>query len=237
VRTLTFDRDDAGRLTDASDPSATYAFALDDAGRVTSETQTLAALSFDIEYASTFNDNGARTQLQAILDGTNDFRNTYTRDNISRVTRIDQEDVSGGNTLAEKRIDLACNDYGNLRKIARYADIAATEFVANTFLDYDEFGRVIEIFHTMDSTAPEEGWGTDILAGYLVEWDAANRVTSIDSYIDGLSEFAYDNSDQLLDADHTSQSDEDYSFDDNGNRTMTGYTTGDNNQLTSDGRR
>ena len=69
----------------------------------------------------------------------------------------------------------------------------------------------------------------------IIDWDAASRVTAIDSYIDGLSEFDYDNSDQLLDADHTSQTDESYSFDDIGNRTMTGYTTGDNNQRTSDG--
>ncbi len=45
----------------------------------------------------------------------------------------------------------------------------------------------------------------------------------------------YDDNGQLTAATHSYQSNESYSYDSTGNRTNTGYTTGDNNQLTSDG--
>jgi RHS repeat-associated protein len=46
--------------------------------------------------------------------------------------------------------------------------------------------------------------------------------------------FIYDARDQLLGIDHSNQTDETYGYDDNGNRTTTGYQTGPNNQLLSD---
>jgi RHS repeat-associated protein len=44
-----------------------------------------------------------------------------------------------------------------------------------------------------------------------------------------------DSTSQLTATDHSFQTDESYSYDANGNRTMTGYTTGTNNRLTGDG--
>ena len=76
-----------------------------------------------------------RTQLSAILDGTADFRNTFTLDDMSRATQIDQHDVSGGNIVADKRIDLTYNDYGNIERIARYASLDTSEHVASTFAE------------------------------------------------------------------------------------------------------
>jgi len=45
----------------------------------------------------------------------------------------------------------------------------------------------------------------------------------------------YDATSQLTAADHSYQTDESYTYDDNGNGTMSGSDTGDNNQLLSDG--
>lgn len=47
--------------------------------------------------------------------------------------------------------------------------------------------------------------------------------------------FSYDATSQLTDADHSYQTDEAYEYDENGNRTSTGYQTGTNNRLLSDG--
>jgi RHS repeat-associated protein len=73
------------------------------------------------------------------------------------------------------------------------------------------------------------------LASYQYAYDVGSRFTSIDSYLDGLTEYTHDNTDQLTGADHTGQTDESYEYDENGNRTMSGYDTGNNNQLLSDG--
>jgi RHS repeat-associated protein len=76
--------------------------------------------------------------------------------------------------------------------------------------------------------------GTNLFAAYAWTYDARNRVTQFTSQ-DGTSDYTYDDTDQLTGADHSYQTDESYSYDANGNRTMTGYQTGTNNRLTNDG--
>ncbi|HUY36053.1 MAG TPA: hypothetical protein VMV69_25160, partial [Pirellulales bacterium] len=58
------------------------------------------------------------------------------------------------------------------------------------------------------------------------------------SSIDGTATYSYDTTNQVPGASYTGTNqpaNEAYSFDKNGNRTNTGFTTGTNNQLTSDG--
>ena len=52
---------------------------------------------------------------------------------------------------------------------------------------------------------------------------------------DGTSDYGYDVTSQLTSAVHSFQTNESYSYDASGNRTMTGYQTGTDNRLTSDG--
>ncbi len=63
---------------------------------------------------------------------------------------------------------------------------------------------------------------------------AAGRITQMVSQ-DGTSSYGYDSKSQLTSATHTYQTNESYSYDNNGNRTMTGYQTGADNRLTNDG--
>ncbi len=60
------------------------------------------------------------------------------------------------------------------------------------------------------------------------------RITQMVSQ-DGTSTYGYDAKSELTAATHTFQSNESYSYDNNGNRTMTGYQTGSDNRLTNDG--
>ena len=59
--------------------------------------------------------------------------------------------------------------------------------------------------------------------------------TAFASLADGTAEYSYDLTDQLIGADYNYQDDEDYTYDANGNRTFSGYVTGDNNLVLSDG--
>ncbi|WP_342596957.1 RHS repeat-associated core domain-containing protein [Cyanobacterium aponinum UTEX 3222] len=72
------------------------------------------------------------------------------------------------------------------------------------------------------------------MAFYDLTYDTGSRITQIVD-IDGTSSFAYDTRNQLLEANHSDIDDESYSYDDNGNRTLSGYVTGVNNELLSDG--
>ncbi len=87
-------------------------------------------------------------------------------------------------------------------------------------------------------------WGTGTLAGYKYGYDAASRITGMESYwynsgndvgVPSSSAYSYDFTSQLTGADHSGLGDEAYSYDANGNRTMAGYSTGLNNLLQSDG--
>jgi YD repeat-containing protein len=60
------------------------------------------------------------------------------------------------------------------------------------------------------------------------------RITQMVSQ-DGTSTYGYDSKSQLTSATHSYQSSETYTFDHNGNRTMSGYQTGTDNRLTNDG--
>ena len=79
---------------------------------------------------------------------------------------------------------------------------------------------------------------TETLANYAWDYDAADRIIQLTSP-DRISNYHYDSTNQLIEADHSYQNDETYSYDGNGNRTNTGDNTGDNtgenNRLQSDG--
>jgi len=235
VRTLSLAYSSAGDLATASDPAASYTYTYDSLGRVTNESQTIDGLTPTIQYQSTYDVASRRTQLQAQLGSTADFKNVYTYDNLNRLTVLEQQGTSGGNTVAQKRADFAYDASGAYTQIKRYADLSGFEFVANSFYSYDGIGRLTKLLHTEDTSAPGSGWGTEPLAGYLYAYDAASRFTSIDSYVDGVTNYTHDDTNQLTGADHTGQTDETYAYDANGNRTMSGYDIDPNNQIASDG--
>jgi hypothetical protein len=60
----------------------------------------------------------------AKIGATNDFRNDYTYDRLSRVTRVTQQDQSGGHIVADKRVDFGYLNDGRFDTIKRYADLA-----------------------------------------------------------------------------------------------------------------
>jgi RHS repeat-associated protein len=140
---------------------------------------------------------------------------------------VTQQSQSGGSAVAEKRADFAYNAAGQFVEITRHADVAGQHLVASTEFTYDGLGRLLTLDHLDPDAVP--------LAGYEFAWDAASRIVSIDSLLDGLSEYTHDHTSQLTAADHATQTNEVYEYDENGNRVMSGHVIGDNNQLLSDG--
>ena len=79
------------------------------------------------------------------------------------------------------------------------------------------------------------GSGSGPLIDYTWTYDGLSRVVQFVSSSDGTVDYVYDDTSQLTGADYDYQSDETYSYDGAGNRTLSGYQTGVNNRLTSDG--
>jgi RHS repeat-associated protein len=240
-RTLEFEYDAGGNLLSASDPAAEYGYNYDRAGRVEDETQDIAGLNPEIAYAMLYNAAGYAESLSAMIGANDDFENTYGYDAAGHLTQILQAGQSGGNAVATKRVDIDYNSVGQFSQIRRWEDASATLHAGTTNYGYD-LGRIAKITHhsSVQALASGTSWGSDILAGYQYTYDNAWRMTSIDSYLDGLSEFSYDNTDQLTAADHdVGITDEAYSYDANGNRLYGVQAPGDldglNNRLATDG--
>ena len=129
--------------------------------------------------------------------------------------------------MAEKRVDFTYDDAGQWDAITRYADLAATDLVATGTYGYDATGRLTDLTYTKTTTLVDYDW----------VFDAASRMTQYVNSIDGTVDYTNDDAGQLTEADYDYQTDESYTYDDNGNRvTANGdtYVTGDNNQLLSD---
>jgi YD repeat-containing protein len=197
--------------------------------RRTSVLHDLAGLSFDVELMSEFDAAGNRTDLKALVNGTADFWNEYLYDNLHRTTSIEQHGAAGGSTVAEKRIDFAYDAASQWDTITRYANLLGTQLVAESTYAFDDAGRLVSLAHAK---------GTSVFADYAWTYDAANRITAFTNGVHASENvtYAYDDADQLTGADRSgSTNDETYSYDANGNRTNTGYATGDGNLLESDG--
>jgi YD repeat-containing protein len=78
--------------------------------------------------------------------------------------------------------------------------------------------------------------GETDLAGHAFTYDAASRITEIDSLIDGLTTYSYDTTIQLTAADFATQTDETHVSDANGNPEGASFEVGANNQVLSDGK-
>jgi RHS repeat-associated protein len=226
VHTISYDYDQASQLTDVSDAFADYHYDYDDLGRATTIIADLAGLTDDVVLTQDFDPAGLRTQLAAQIGTTDDFVNDYAYDQLGRMTRIEQHGVGGGNSVAEKRVDFAYNRASQFDTISRYADLAGTEFVAESAFEYDGRGRLVGLVHNQDTTT---------FADYGWTYDAADRMTAMTNSQHTAENvtYSYDDRGQLTGADYASLTDETYTYDDNGNRTGSGLFTGPNNRLST----
>src|SRR5262249_9336816 len=128
----------------------------------------------------------------------------------------------GGTGQTPLRIDLTWTANDRLATLTRYKNLAGTQLVGTTINTFDDAGNLTQIQHKDGSNANISTWA--------YSYDAANRLTSESLNGGTATNYGYDNADQLTSAGASS-----YSFDPNGNRTMSGYQTGTNNRLVSDG--
>ena len=231
-RTITSAFDAFGRPSSVSDPGGTHAFTYDNYDRTSKTTMTLTGLTPQIILDSTFDLASRQLTSSATIGTMKDYLKTFGFDANSQVTSIVQQQQTGGNSIAPKRVDYVYNAAGQpVTKIA-YAATTATSKVFDTSFNYDGIGHLTKLTHKN---------GTTVYADYTIKWDAASRITNFDfTYLSGgaakTGTYGYDNTDQLKTATYNGfQSNESYGYDANGNRNTNNFTVGTNNRLTSDG--
>ncbi|NLE36796.1 MAG: RHS repeat-associated core domain-containing protein, partial [Pirellulaceae bacterium] len=250
--------DAAGRLVeftvtdDDFDPNTenvSFVYSYDAAGYLTSVAWDFAGLTVasglpDVTLAYTYA-SGDLVGTQATIGATADFNNAYTYDSFGRLTRVTQTDVAGGNPVADKRADFAYTDAGQLKTIARYADLGGANLVATSTFTYDpSLGWLAGLVHEINNA------NQDVVAyAYTHQPDGQIDTLALDRDVDNTltsetRQFTYDQQGQLiqvsLDAGGGPATVEQYQYDAAGNRVSatvgsasSGYTPGRYNRLES----
>lgn len=123
------------------------------------------------------------------------------------------------------------NDRGDRVAADRYSDLAGTQQIGGSEMDYDDSGRITDITHRDAVDA--------VIADYNYDYGLANQLLK-ESHHGETIDYGYDLLGQLTSADRTVFPSEFYTYDANGNRVSShlhgsNYATGPNNQLVSDG--
>jgi RHS repeat-associated protein len=232
--TLNFTYDALGRMLSAGDQFASYVYAYDRLGRMTSSDAAIAGLVPTVTLTNAYDAAGRRTQVAATIGGNADFVTDYAYDQLGRTTSIRQyASPTSVLPIADKRVDFTYDFASQPVTLTRYADLSANQLVTATDYLFDQAGRLTGMTHSK---------GASIFADYDWTFDEANRMTRFESLIDGVADYTNDDTGQLTAAEYTAGAglptappDEQYVYDENGNRLNNGYTVGPNNQLISDG--
>ncbi len=215
TRTITNTYNAAGELTQISDPDSTYRYTYDLDGRMLSVsnqgTPNVPATVMTYGYDNVGND----LTITESINGITGVTTSHQFDALNRLTV---------NTQGNSRVDYTYNALSQVTNRKRYSDPTGTNLVAETTHTYDQLNRLTDIVHSN---------GANTISSYTQTYDEGSKITGITS-TDGVSTYTYDDTDQLVGADYNFQTDENYTYDDNGNRTNTGYVTGINNRLLED---
>jgi RHS repeat-associated protein len=210
---LTFSYDKNSNLVTAADYHGAYTMAYDALDRMTAVQEPFGQI-----LTSIFDPVGNRTVLQDSLGGTM----TSIYDAANRLTTRE----FGGSGQTPLRINMSYTTRNQLATETRYSDLAGTQTVGYSTLTYDAGSRLINLDH-------QNGSGTN-LANYTYGYDLANRLTTETLNGGAPTTYGYDVTNQLATVVNSSGTTT-FGYDLNGNRTNTGYVTGSENQLTTDG--
>jgi RHS repeat-associated protein len=218
VNTVTYSYDTNDNRTVAADGSGTLTTTYDQLNRATGATDV-----FGLRLTYTYNALDQAYQRNDSLGGLL----TSVYDAAGRLTS--KQFVGTGPTGTVVRVDFGYNNRDDVTSKTWYSNIAATTVVATSTYGIDDAGRVTSIVDKNSSATT--------LSYYNYGYDSADRVTTQTYWsqvgtvtYSATKGYSYDATNQLL-GDGTTN----YSFDANGNRTMTGYSTGADNRMSSDG--
>ncbi|PSB14254.1 hypothetical protein C7B65_26655 [Phormidesmis priestleyi ULC007] len=182
---------------------------------------TRVALNYSYDQA------GNLTSVTNTINGVADGTTAYKYDALDRTTQITQS----GAGITNKRVKLSYNAVGQMETLQRLTGGTFNQTVATTtYAHNDPLNRLTQIQHANATGG--------ILSSYAFNYDNGSRIRKVQNADGTFVNYNYAKNDELKQADYSSvaRTDENYTYDANGNRTNMGYVTGTNNQLSSDGK-
>ena len=223
VNTINSTYDEIGRLKSIGDNSFTDSFRYDKLDRLTEHIRGDVGGQQLVVFGYNYNDSGNLWFISELIDNVLVSFRTYNFDGLDRTTMVLQEPAFDFTNT--KRVQFTYDNLGNFKTITRKIngiDFESADLVTTSTYDYDLAHRLTSLSHDVGAASPID---------YSFAYDAASRIVDFTSP-DGTNAIGYDAAGQLTSASLTAEA---YTYDDNGNRTNTGYTTGTNNQITADG--
>ena len=230
VVTMTYDA--AGNMTGIGDDSSSYTYTYDADNELESETAdySVAPDVPEVTLTYTYNGVGNTTSLSDSLDGAISY--TYDARNMLA------SEAQTGSGEDPELIDFTYDNAGNMMSLTRFSDTGGMDEVLGTTYSYDNANNLTGITDKLP--------GGTVVASYAYTLDPADRVTAEtkvwtnadDTTSSDTTGYTYTNNNQLTEVTHTDTAlsgPEMFSYDANGNRTMTGYSTDPGNELHSDG--
>ncbi len=218
---ISYSYDQNSNLLSVSDQFSALSFTYDARDRVTTVdnagTANVPSVTITYQY------DGA-SNVTSVVDSLGGSTN-YVYDTLNRVTT----ETQSGSGVTPKRVDFTYNEVSQFSTIQRFNDLTGVSLVVVSTYQYDSLNRLTSIQHL--------GSSNQTINFETLTYDAASRITSITD-VDGSRTYGYDSTNQLLSAIHdplSSLPNESYSYDLNGNRTISGYVTGAGNRLQTDG--
>jgi RHS repeat-associated protein len=220
IITNSYDADN--ELTGASDSYATLTFTYDSGGnQLTAATSGPGSGQPSVTLTSGYDAMHDRTSLKDNLSSQG--ITTLVYDAGQRLTTIT---TSYGGTSGPQVV-YTYDPANRMTSIVRTIAGAGTQVISS--FNYDAANRQTTIIH--QAYTPGSGGGTTTpLATYVYGYDNADRVTS-EQDAEGTASFTYDNANEL--AGVTGSRNETYSYDANGNRNSSGYSTTTGNEQTA----
>ncbi len=204
----------------AQDNNSLYNFTYNSGGQLTGETVTYPGYSSSplVTLGFTYDAFGNRTGMTDSLGGSMGY--TYNGENQMTGMSL----ALNGTTAASLTMN-----YDGLARLSGTTMSTPTGATIASANSYDNASRLTNISYTnMGST----------LASYNYTYNHASEITNYQDNSGNALTYGYDYSGELTSASGTlaaSNYNQTWSYDANGNRTMTGYSTGTGNQLLSDG--
>jgi RHS repeat-associated protein len=233
-----------------SSKNSKYTFGYNALGQVTSVDNNGGSTSGtagvpDVKLSSSYDLNGNRTALTAKVDvGSglkDDFQNSYAFDRLNRETSVVQQaaTTSGHYAVGYKRTAFAYDSASRLTTLTDYKD--STTQAVNGAFGYDHTNRLTDLSWT-GYGGPLGGSG-QFFDKFSWSYDSDSRVASLSNYFytsENLT-YTYDHDSQLTSAAASyggyggGLGGGTYSWDGNGDTTVSGRVTGKGNRLLNDG--
>ena len=235
AETITYTYDADNEMTGAADSFATLTFTYNNDGELlTDATSGPGSHQPSVTLTYSYDQLGDETTLTDSLTGSGEAGQgitTYAYDAGQELTTIT---TSYGGT-AGPTVVYTYSPANQITSESRAVGaIGPSDYTVNSTFSYDAANRETTITDWAHNPMPSGGGNTQ-LATYVYSYDDADRVTS-ETDAEGTYTYTYDNANELTGVNENGTPVGTYSYDSNGNRTGTGYSTGtENEQTTSPG--